>query len=284
MNTISEQTLREKVSKVLERIPPETFWYDEEDAKVYEEDYRFVKQYAVRHGLYNTLIALPVVRGLMSQGSKKNPVLFNGGLDKHLSFYQHGLIICRTLIDLNLPLTKEETDICFAAAICHVLPEMIVFENLERDMREIYQLDPKVYEIVSLITRVEAFEDDKLRSFYQKMQENKLAVLIRIADRSHIVEQLYALTSFLARAYIYETREYFFPLCIYAKEHYPELTGQISVLMEKLRSLIDAGEILLERFEQREKMLSRQVLIYREENSRIRGIIEKLKEEQIGAQ
>ena len=62
-------------------------------------------------------------------------------------------------------------------------------------------------------------------------------------------------------------------MCIYGKEHYHELLAPVSVLMEKIRTLIEVAEVLLRKYEVREAELNRDILSLQEENATLRGMI-----------
>ncbi|MBQ0001381.1 MAG: HD domain-containing protein [Clostridiales bacterium] len=276
-NMMCEMSFQEKVQAALDRMGAGVFDYDRSVEEQYKAKYQAVKNHAEERELLHVLLALPLVRGIMSQtmDTVKSPADKN----RYLAYFQHCLSVAQMLIDLNFNLTKQEEDIALAAAICHILPEnetSVNFDNLEDKLTGEYGFDENVAKIVRLITRANGMSEVETRVFYQNIQQNKLALVLRLADRGNLVERLYGISSWTAHEYIYETRTYFFPMCIYAKEHYPEISGQIGVLMEKMRCHIEVSEILLSRYETREQQLSQEILFLKEENSRIRGIIKKL--------
>ncbi|MBQ0060095.1 MAG: hypothetical protein KBS83_09135, partial [Lachnospiraceae bacterium] len=91
-----------------------------------------------------------------------------------------------------------------------------------------------------------------------------------------ILQGLHYVSSWMARRNVYETKTYYFPMCIYAKEQYPELLGCINTLMEKLRNLVELTEMMLNRYEDRENELLQEILALKEENAAIKGIIQRM--------
>lgn len=269
---------QKRLNELMQAIGPETFSYRKEDAEVYGELYASIEQYVMEKELLNTAISLPLMRGMLL-GDAGAKIGWKEQDTPHLNYYKHCMSICRMLIDLHVPITKEEEDLILAAAICHVLPKKIAFPEKGRELVTTYHLDPQVYEILEINNRRAFHTEDEVREFYANIEKNKLALLVKLVDRGNLVEQLYDLAIWDARRYIRETRNYFFPMCIYAKEHYPELTPMISILMEKMRSLIEVADILSSRYEIRETALSNEILSLHEENARIRGIIHQLEVE-----
>lgn len=269
----------EHIETIKRQIGLDVFEFDPAFMKGAEEQYDFVQQYVMEKQLFASAYALPLVRGIMSQSADCFSET-EAGKQRYRLYFQHCLSVSRMLIDLHLPVSKEEEDYVIAAALCHILPEndsFVTFENLEEMLSWKYLLSSKITEIVRLITRKDGMSEENKKVFYEQIQKNKLALLVRLADRGNLVEQLYGLNSWSAHEYIHETRNFFFPMCIYAKEYYPDIVGPVSVLMEKMRCLIEVSEILLDRYEKREQQLSQEILALKEENSRIRGMIRSLK-------
>lgn len=242
-----------------------------------DENYRYIRSYAESRNLGCTAAALPAVQNIMANAADLPQSRFHSA-HVHIGYFQHALAVCRMLIDLRLPLERREEDILLSAAICHVLPETICYNDLEGEIGAVVLLHPEIYSIVRLLFREDNLSDAQQKLFFESVRRNKLALLIKLADRGNLVQQLYGVSSWSARQYIYETKTYFFPMCIYAKEHYPELLAPVSVLMEKMRCLIQVGEILLSRYEATETALSQEILHLQEENATLKGIIKGLQD------
>lgn len=230
--------------------------------------YRYVRKYAEENGLHNTKIALPMTAEMMSR--------IHSAKDENVAALRHCLYVCRMLIDLHIPFTSQEEDVLLASSLCHILPENISFRDMEEELTKSYHLDHEVYETVKLIYHPDDISNEELKQFYDNAKLNKLALLVLLADRGNLVEQLYGIASWNAHRYIYETRTFYLPMCIYAKEHYHELLAPVSILMEKMRNLTETAEILLNRYEARENELVQEILALQEENATLKGIIQKL--------
>ena len=239
-----------------------------------KELYAQVEEYAAENDLESVQKALPAIREIMSR-SARNP----SAQTRYQSELLHCLEVCLMLIDLHLAIPGEEEDALLAAVLLHVYPENFSVEDLEGKLVGEMGFRPAVYHIVDTILPGRDLTDEEQQDFYERVQENKLALLAALADRGNIVQQLHRFSTWNAHRYIDETKACYYPMCIYGKEHYHELLAPISVLMEKMRSLLEVAEILLRRYEVREAELIQDILALREENATIKGIIAKFKGE-----
>lgn len=246
-------------------------------SKKYAETYYMVKGYAAEKGFKNTLKALPMMQQICDRETFKKIDVFHDPF-RFVDEYDHSLSVCKMLVSLNLGLSKIEEDYVLAAAICHNLPEIVKVENLRETLVTENGLDPEVYEIVNLVYWRESISRPEKKKLFNRIQENKLAVIVRLADRGNLVSQMHELSNWGAHRYIDETRSYFFPMCIYAKENHPEIAGPVSILMEKMRNVLAVEEILLKRYEARELEMSQEIMALKEENATIKGIIQRMKE------
>ncbi|MDO4977227.1 MAG: hypothetical protein Q4E53_08185 [Eubacteriales bacterium] len=266
----------ERMRQTIDEIGFAYFTYDESEFWMYEKIYKAIEKYANDHEYFNTALSLKAVRGLYN-GTYSSEVVKKDGKSYQMPYIQHCLSVCKILIDIRLPLSDDERDIVLASALCHGLIANIFFTERGKEMVDIYHLDPRVYEVMQLVTRKKYLSEGAREKFFEDLQKNKLALLVRMADRSNYVEQLYNIPIWRAREYIHETRTYYFPMCFYAKEYYPELIAAFSIFLEKMRNLLEVTEIMVGRFENREIELSKEILALKEENARIRGIIKRKK-------
>lgn len=190
-------------------------------------------------------------------------------------YFDHAVAIAWMIMDLMLPLSKEEEDCMLAAAVCHILPERFKDIDIYNECR-IIGLDERIPNIISLITRQDGMDEEQTALHYENLKKDKLALIIRLVDRSNLIGYLHGMSKLEAKAYINETKKYFLPICIYAKEHYPQIQGQISIVMEKMRTLLQVMEILFAKYEIEENALNDEILSLTEENSRLRGIIKEI--------
>lgn len=246
------------------------------DNAPYAARYAFLEQYASDNSLSGLSSALPIVHSLMLHAAESDASRFHVQRT-HMGYWQHALNVCNLLIDLHIPLDRQEEDILLCAALCHILPENLWFEDLCSFVTKDMGLLEEVYTIVNNLF----FEDNnsgaEQDSYFMRLRENKLSLMIKLADRSNLVAQLYIMSNWNARRYIYETRNFYFPMCTYAKETYPQLFGAVSVLMEKIRCLIEAVEILLNKYETKENELMQDILALEEENIILRRMIDSVK-------
>lgn len=182
------------------------------------------------------------------------------------------------LMNLHIPLKRDEKDILLAAALCHDLKVYIPFPRDGWEMAEQYHLDSRIPEIMNLIYEGNCHSSEDYRQLFERVQENKLAMLVRLSDRGNIVEELHSVSTWKAHEYIHETRTHYLSMCIYAKEHYPELETVIGILQGKIRELMEATEIFVNRYENRERELTNQILVLKEENSRMRILLRRKRE------
>lgn len=241
-----------------------------------EPIYESIAAYAAERKLTNTAAALSLVYDLLGRAAEHPASRFRNART-HIAYRAHAMAVCHMLIDLHVPVSAEEEDILLASALCHVLPENIQMEDLEKELSLKEHLSADVCRTVRMIFWDNNNSGAEEKAFYDRIRENKLALMIKLADRGNLVEQLYGISNWTARNYIHETRSFFFPMCIYAKEHYPDLQAPVSVLMEKMRCLTEVAEILLSRYERREAELSQEILELQEENATLRSLIRSLK-------
>lgn len=191
----------------------------------------------------------------------------------------HGFQVARMLADLNLPLENGELDELLTAALLHVLPEVCP-QSASGGLTAPAEFPAGVTELLNLIEPENDPTDEEMQAYYARLQQNRLALLFALADRGNVVQNLYRYSTWNAHRYIDETKTCYYPMCVYGKEHYHELLSPISVLLEKMRSLVEVAEILLTRYEAREAELIHDILALREENATIRGIIAKFRAEE----
>ena len=184
-------------------------------------------------------------------------------------YYRRRLSVCRMLIGLHIPAEGNMLDVLLAAALCHSLPGDRVPEDHLPTLQWLFEREPRVSWILSELRY--GGED-----YFDHLRGCRDALLIRLTERGVLVESLYEWPAADARRYLRETREHFFPMCIFAKEHYREYLGPLSILMEKTRNLVTANEALLRRYDETENALSSEILSLREENAAIRAMILEL--------
>lgn len=260
------EAFRAAVQGILNDIDPEILSYDESEFWMIQPAYEYIAFFAAENSLINTAVALPLARGLHNGSHRKSSVQ-RQGVTYRLPYVIHCLIVCRILLDIKAPLSREETDILLAAALCHDMVEDIPFPNHGTELYTQFHLDPRVYETVKLVSKRKDFTEEEENTFFHNIESNKLALLVKLSDRSHNVEDLYNMSVWKVHEYIGETNRFFLPMCAYGEAHYPELVNTIEVLRDKIISLTRASEIMVDRCEAREQELKSRLAQLQEENA-----------------
>ena len=203
---------------------------------------------ATGRNFVNTLKALPLARRVHNGQYRKGTVVKNGQEVK-LPYITHVLKVCSTLISLNLPLSDYELDILYATAICHDMIEdrPDIFIN-GTELVTKFNIDENVYNAVKLLSKVSGLDEYELNEYFNAIKYNKIALLVKLSDRSHNVETLSVMKVEKLHKYVEETRRWIYPLCSYGKQNYPELSNGFSILKSKIVSLTEATELLVDMF------------------------------------
>ena len=260
---------RSAVQAALEAMDPRALAYDAQEFWMIQSPYEYIEFYALDNCLMNTALALPLARGLHN-GVHRKSALIRGGVSYRLPYVIHCLQVCRMLVDLKLPLPARELDILLASALCHDMIEDLPFPDHGRELITAFHLDPEVYETVVLLSKPRDATPEQKQAYYRGIAGNPLALLVKLSDRSHNVEDLYNMSVGKVHGYVEETEQRFLPMCDYGMEHYPELGKSIEVLRDKIFSLTQASRIMVDRCEQREQELQEQLRLLKEENAELR--------------
>lgn len=228
----------------------ENFNLDEEF--MYSKPYLFIKGYATGKNLKYTLKALPLAREIHNGQYRKGIVNFNDK-EYHLPYILHCLKVCSTLISLSLPLTNEELDILLAASILHdtIEDNEGFFRKEGYELVTEYGFPIELYETVKLLSKHSGASELELNEYFNKIKLNKIALLVKMADRSHNVEDLYNMKLEKLHKYVKETRDYIYPLATYAKANYPELSNGVTILKSKIVSLTELTETITDLYEEK---------------------------------
>lgn len=222
--------------------------YNVDEWCLYSDSYMFLKGYFTGLKYENALKALPLARNVHNGQYRKNPAVIDGKRVQ-LPYLVHCLKVCSTLVSLDLPLSHDELDVLYSASLLHDVVEdrQDLFPNKGKELIQIYDFPEDVYCIVSMLSKYSGADEYELNRYFNEIKKNKLALLIKVADRSHNVEDLYCMKNI--EKYIQETRVYFLDngLCHYAKAMYPELSNGITILKSKILSLTEATETLIEK-------------------------------------
>lgn len=246
--------------------------YDVSEEFLYIEEYMFIKGYACGRNLINTMKALPLARQVHNGQHRKGEVTVKGETYR-LPYVLHVLKVTNTLISASLPLSDYEMDILLTCALLHDSiedDEGGYFKNGGRELITEYGFPEEVYHVIKLLSKRPGATEAELNLYFNEIKRNKYALLIKMADRSHNVEDLFNKTIEKIHIYVKETRDYIYPLSTYAKAHYPELSNGVTILKSKIVSLTELTETLVNKYD---KLLSEKD----EEINRLKEEIDRLK-------
>lgn len=270
------------------KIIPMVESYDTNKEYLYNKPYLFIKGFAEGRNFRYTLKALPLARrmhdGQFRKGLQEieivNHIVEDDGVVKdvptrvqvQLPYVLHCLKVCSTLISLNIPMSDEELDILYACALLHDTledAEEYFPKNGEEYVTE-YNFPPIVRDTIRLLSKHTGSDKYELNAYFNAIKKNKFALLIKMADRSHNVEDLYNMKNI--PKYIDETRTYFLThnnsIVAYGKQNYPELSNALTVLKSKILSLTETTEF----------MLAKQNAIIEEKDSEIEKLKKRIEE------
>lgn len=277
------ETRREFMNRVnghLNMMDPTKLLYNENEYWLIQGTYEYLECYAVDHRLQNMFLALPLVRGLHNGVYRKFGVE-KGGEMHRLPYVIHCLLVCRMLVDIHPALSSEDQDCLLAAALCHDLIEDIAFEHGGKELITEFHLDPRVYEIVKLVSKRSDFTIEEERQFFDKIQKNPLALLLKLADRGNNVEDLYNMSKKKLDEYLEETERYFLPMSDYGIYKYPELSIAIHILRDKITILTTVSKVMITKLEARNQILRNQRNQLKLENMKLREEWKRLWEEEM---
>ena len=241
-----------------------------------EDVYQYIKNHAEIKNLANTKKALPLCKQLLFSSSRN---IFRTSKNETMS-YEHCLKAAKLLVDLHISLSDQEEDYMLAGMLCYDMLDHITWENEGLELVNEYGLEPKILEILRKTTRPKMMDEDRKIKYYDELKKDKIAFLLVLADHSNLVENLSELTIFDVNEFVCEMRKYVLQMCVYGKQYYRECQMSITIMMEKIRSLIDVADIIAHRYQKRELAYENEVLSLMEENARLRGMIHQLENAQ----
>lgn len=269
-----------KVNEHLSRIEPARLLFNENEFWLIQSCYEFLECYAVDHRLHNTAVALPLARSLHNGVYRKFGVK-KGAAIHRIPYFIHCLQVCRMLVDVRPGLEREEEDWLLCAALCHDLIEDIPFPQGGRELVTQFGLHPRIYEIVKLVSKPSDFTLEAERRYYDHIQADPLALLVKLADRSNNVEDLYNMSPRKFTEYLEETENYFFPMSDYGIRNYPRLSMAIHILRDKIAILTTASRVMTAQLEERNRLLRDQRNRLKLENLKLREEWKRLWEEEM---
>ncbi len=208
--------------------------FSESDTYQYIKTYMFIKGFARGRGLPQVLIALPVARKLHDGQYRKSGE----------PYFTHPLKVCSTLISYDI-----DDDVTLAAAILHDVLEDCA-DSLPmggQELIEEYGIAPEVLEIIGMLSKRSGLNDQELCKYFQRIEHNPKAALIKLADRLHNSGSLYTFSDEKMRKYLRETDMFLIPMGSYCKKYYPQYSNAFSILKNSIDTLNTSMKMMLER-------------------------------------
>lgn len=268
--TERQNRFRLQIEEALGKIDPQILASDPNEFWLIRSPYESIEFYAYENCLRNTAIALPLAVGLHSGTYRKFPVTKNGTSYK-VPYVIHCLLVARMLADLQMPMSFEDIDILLASCLCHDMIEDLSFENGGKELHEKFGLDPRVYEVVKKVSKRKDFTEEEERAFFDAIQNDRIALLVKLSDRGHNVEDLYNRPVWKIHEYIGETRKYFIPMAEFGLVAYPEIVKPIAILLDKMVQLTQVAEVLSDRHVQLIESLEKEYAALKAENDELRA-------------
>lgn len=269
-----------RVNEQLNKLDQTILLHNENEFWLIQQAYEYIEYYVIEKRLYNTAIALPLVRGLHNGSYRKYGVIKDGE-SYRLPYYIHCLLVCRMLVDLHVDMSAEDEDVLLAAALCHDLIEDMPFKNGGRELVDVYGLDERVYEVVKKVSKRKDFTIEEEAQFFDNIQRDVTALLIKLSDRGNNVEDLYNMSSKKLAEYIGETEKYFLPMSEYGLANYPVHISSIHILRDKIITLTTASEVMIKKLDDRNQKLRDERNQLKLENIRLREQWKELWEEEM---
>lgn len=229
----------------------------------WQQIFHFIKGYATKHKLRNTLIALSLAVQYHKDACR------DGGEP----YIIHPLMVTKNLILLNIEKTlrqwhqikedeiRQKCDILYAAGILH---DVIEDGNLAKKGRELvddFHLDEEVLVIVLLLSKDKNNYIPEV--YYSKISERWETTLLKIADRANNCSTMQVFKKERLKKYINETQKYFYPLCREGKVRFPEFSNSITIMKnliisscETVASLIEMSDCIIDDKQQYQKAIN----------------------------
>jgi hypothetical protein len=237
--------------------------------------YYIIDEYADERNLTITKRFLPEVDRLLMERSQKG---YSVVKDAYI-YYAYAVRVCKLLIDLELPVNNGDMDIILTGALGNIVNEAVSFPGKEKELAAEFDLNDEIMHIVDVLTHRKMSGKKEEERYYEEIKKDKFALMIKIVEIAITTEEIYNNSFKVIDEYVRLMREYFFPMCIYAKEKYNDMELAISVVMEKVKLLSDVTEILTRRYRDRWRALVDEMLVLQEENARLRVSIRQMEEE-----
>lgn len=237
--------------------------FNQEDKVAYNASYTFIKAIAIELGLQQTLIALAVARQMHEGQHRKDGK----------PYFLHPLKVCSTLYNYGI-----KDDVVLASALLHDVLEDCQ-DKLPLGGKELmseYGISNEVYYIVRLLTKESGLDDYELSLYFEKIKLNPKALLVKLSDRFHNSQSLYAFANTKdhnakLKKYLRETNMFIVPMAQYGKAYYPQYTNALSILKNNIYSLNHSMEIITGLYDSQFDALNAQLAEKDEEIARLKA-------------
>ena len=224
------------------------------------KEYNYIKGYATKYKLRNTLKALALARK------------YHEGQTRYSGepYIIHPLMVCKNLILLNvekvlhqwypykaIEWVRIQCDILYASALLHDVIEDCDLNNRGLELVKQHSLDNEVLVVVRLLTKLpkkkkhpwnEVYSPEK---YFDEISKDWRASLIKIVDRAHNCSTMQVFKEEKMKEYILETIKYIYTLCVECELRYPEFSNIIAIeknliasICESLASILGMQEVI----------------------------------------
>lgn len=240
--------------------------FNQEDKNAYKDSYMFIKGVAVEANLQQTLIALAVARRMHEGQHRKDGA----------PYIMHPLKVCSTLYNYGI-----KDDVVLASALLHDVIEDCQ-DKLPLGGKELiseYGISREVYDTVLLLTKDSGLDDYELSLYFDKIKKNPKALLVKLSDRLHNSQTLYAFANSenhnaKLKKYLRETNKFLIPMAQYGKLYYPQYTNALSSLKNQIYSLNHSMEVITEIYDEEIDALRKEIA---DKDAEIEELKKKLK-------
>ncbi len=224
------------------------------------KEYNYIKGYATKYKLRNTLKALTLARK------------YHEGQTRYSGepYIIHPLMVCKNLILLNvekvlhewypdksMEWVRAQCDILYAASLLHDVIEDLDLPNRGQELVKVYFLDREVLVVDRLLTKLpknkkhpwsKVYDPEK---YFEEIAKDWRASLIKIVDRAHNCSTMQVFKEEKMKEYILETVKYIYTLCVECELRYPEFSDIIAIeknliasICESLASILGMQEVI----------------------------------------
>ena len=224
-------------------------------ASNYNKLYKFIKNFAKRKGLWNTLIALPLA------------VKYHSGQKRYDGepYVMHPMRVCITLILLRPELAFREAyprkskkwiwkqcDILFSTALLHDVVEDAELPKNGKELVTVYHLEKEVLKNVRILSKPQKRKKHfwsrgyRPKRYYRKIARSLIASLTKPVDRKDNCMTFAVFSEERKKKYMVENYQYIYPLCRIAKRRYPKFRRIINTVEGLIKQNVKPYEHLLD--------------------------------------